>query len=483
MHYCPKSLDRRRFWLALGATIPREDSSHLNKRANSADGFTSSVFVPDFSAMAGLAHIDPTLSAVVAFRVKNHRVLLLAGAILCLLSAWYFALAIAPSALGARAPNVRQGLLPEWVGCREILHGRSPYRIEVTQQVELTIYGDTVSADSLSNQHRFAYPVPFIFLFFPIALLPFEIAQWTMLAACLVMSLLSVAWWAGQARLSNLDTVGLALMAFAAYPTVVGLQLRQPTMIVAALLAFSVFCARSRWLVLAGMIAAVTCCKPQLAIAVLLPLLAWAICSWRSRKAFPVSLAASLLVLASASELLVPGWITPWLGTVRAYSHYAGATPLLAELTHGHLFIPAALLLIAAIVWVSFEFSGSDLLFSVSFSIAAFQLLFPFQVYNEVLLLPAALWAAMNRDKIRERGQLHVLLFGCAWIALGSGWIATLALSLLDIVAPGAGVKLWQLPLVAAWLYPMLLFAALAAFAVSSGLAQRRTGLARSITA
>lgn len=213
----------------------------------------------------------------------------------------------------------------------------------------------------------------------------------------------------------------------------------------------------------------------------MLPLSAWAVCSWRIRKAFLVSLAASLLGLALASELAVPGWITPWLGTMRAYSHYAGARALLADLTHGRVFIPAALLLIAAVIWVSFASSNSDLLFSVSFSVTVFQLLFPFQLYNEVLLLPAALWAAMNVDRIREHGQLPVLLFGCAWIALASGWIATLVLSLWDIVAPGSGIKLWQLPLVAAWLYPMLLFAAYATFAVSSVLARQRAPLARSV--
>lgn len=211
--------------------------------------------------MAELDHIDCPLSKVVALRIRGYP-LLLAGAVLCLLSAWYFALVIAPSALGASAPTVQQGLYPEWVGCREILHGRNPYRLEVTQQIELAIYGETVSASNPANQHRFAYPVLFIFLFFPIALLPFAIAQWAMLAACLALSLLSVGWWAGRAQLSKLDTVSFAILTFAAYPTIVGLQLRQPTLMVAALLAFSVFCARSGRLVLAGVGAAVAASKP-----------------------------------------------------------------------------------------------------------------------------------------------------------------------------------------------------------------------------
>lgn len=402
---------------------------------------------------------------------------------MCLLSAWYFARVIAPAALGASAPSVQQGLMPEWIGCRAILHRRNPYRLELTQQIEVAIYGKTVSADSVANQHRFAYPAFFIFLFFPMAILPFHVAQLVMLLAGVALSARSVIWWTDGRSVSNHDAVAFAILVFAAYPVVVCLQLRQPTLIIAALLAFSLFCVRSGRLALAGAVAALASAKPQLAVAVLLPLSAWAVASWRKRKAFVFSLAASLLALTMASELAVPGWLSPWLHTVRAYSHYAGARPLLADLTHEHFFIPAAVLLISAVIWVSFEFGDTDLLFSVSFSIAAFQLLFPFQMYNEILLLPAALWAVKNADRIRERGQLHVLLFSCAWIALAGEWIAMLALSWWDIAAPGSGLKLWQVPLVATWLYPMLLFAALASFAASCLLPRSQVRIARSRTA
>ncbi len=428
--------------------------------------------------MSGHTQIDG-LFRDPAIPLTDWRRLLLPGAVLSFLAAWYFALIIAAPALGTSAPTVQQGLLPEWLGCREILHGRNPYRPEVTQQIELAIYGEPVSTGSPVNQHRFAYPVFFVFLFLPQALLPFDTAQWLMLAACVAMSVPSIGWWADRARLNQTDVISFAILALATYPAVVALQLRQPTLIVAALLAFSFFCVRSGRLVLAGITAALAASKPQLAIAVLLPLSIWAIASWRTRKPFLLALAASLLILVLASELAVPGWITPWLDTLRAYSHYAGARPLLADMTHGHFFLPAAVLLLAAVAWVSVEFCSSDLLFAVSFSVAAFQLLFPFQLYNQVLLLPAALWAATNADRIRERGPLPVLLFGCTWSALAGGWIAAIALTVWNIAAPGSGIRLWQLPLVAAWLYPMLLFAAFAIFAASSLLPRQRTRLNR----
>jgi len=430
--------------------------------------------------MAGHAQIDYT---VLALRTKSYRLPLLAGAVLCLVSGWYFGRVIASSALGPNAPTVQQGLLPEWIGCRQILHGQNPYRLEVTREIEMAIYGETVAPDSPANQHRFAYPVFFSLLFFPIAMLPFDAAQSAMLLAGIAATAMSVVWWAEGKWLGKLDAASFAILAFAAYPAVVALQLRQPTLIIAALLSLAFFCARSGRLVAAGIAAALAASKPQLAIAVLLPLLIWAFSSWRIRKTFVFSLAASGFGLLLISELAVPGWVLPWLGTIRAYSHYAGAKPLLEDLTRGHFLMPAAVLVILAVVWVSFTFSDTDLLFAISFSIVSFHLLFPFQLYNEVMLLPAALWAVKNANRICERGELHVLLFSCAWIALAAGWISTLALSLWDIASPGAGLRLWQLPLVTAWLYPMLLFAALATFAASSLLEQQRARLRRIIPA
>ena len=86
-----------------------------------------------------------------------------------------------------------------------------------------------------------------------------------------------------------------------------------------------------------------------------------------------------------------------------------------------------------------------------------------------------ALWIAVNRTSINARGQLHTLLFSCTWIILGSGWIAALALSISNIVAPGSALKLWELPLVACWFYPFAAFAALAVYAGSEFLGMPRS--------
>jgi len=356
--------------------------------------------------------------------------------------------------------------LPEWLGCREILHRRDPYRPEITQQIELAVDGRILDASGATrNQHRFAYPVFFVILFFPFALLPFAAAQLAALVVCITLTAISIPLWLGS-QWKRPDRLTVTIFAFAAYPVVLALQLRQPTLIIVSLLAGVVFCVRSGRLLLAGVLAALCAAKPQLAIAVLLPVSIWSVAAWRIRKAFLISLFATLSALLLASELAVPGWFAPWLNTIRAYSHYAGARPLLADLLRGHSLLPAALLLACLVCWISFRFRDTDLLFAISFSAAVSQLLFPFQIYNSVLLLPAALWLAGNASRIKARGQLPALLCSCTWIVLGAGWVSAVGLSLSNVLAPGSALRLWPMPLAAAYLYPFALAACLGSLAV-----------------
>ncbi|MGA2905704.1 MAG: glycosyltransferase family 87 protein, partial [Candidatus Korobacteraceae bacterium] len=298
--------------------------------------------------MAGQVQIEFLPAGSTPLQLSHPRQFLWFGAaLLCLLSSWYFAGVIAPAGLGPSAPSVQQGLFPEWYGCREILHGRDPYRPAVTRQIELTVYGGTQTGSAAPlNQHRFAYPVFFVFLFFPVAVLSFATAQLAALVVSVLLTAISIALWLPRQQFSNFAKLTFTMFAFATYPVMLGLQLRQPTLIIVSLLAAVFFCVQSRRLVLAGVLAALGASKPQLAIAVLLPLAIWSVMAWKTRKAFLLSLSATLSALLLASELAVPGWFSEWLATVAAYAHYAGGAPLLADLLHGHLVLPASLLLI-----------------------------------------------------------------------------------------------------------------------------------------
>ncbi len=385
----------------------------------------------------------------------------------CLASSYYFAFVIAPSALAAGAPTVRLGLYPEWIGCREILLARqSPYRPELTHTIQMAVYGSQAASKQV-NEQRFAYPAYFVVLFLPLALLSFPLAHSVALLGAITLTILSLRLWALQSNLSNAASAIALLSTFSAYPVILGLQLCQPTLLVAGLLAIVVYWARSGRLVWAGILAGLCTAKPHVAIGVLLPLSIWALAKSRDRRRFLIAFGCSIAALVAGSEALLPGWIGPWLATVRAYSHYAGSKPLLLDLLHGHLVVPAITLLLCAVIVVSYRWRESDFLFAMSFSIAVFQLLFPFLIYNEIILLPATLWLLKSAPRINAAGQFHTLLSCSAWIVLAAGFAASIGLSASEIVFRCSDLKLWELPLIAAWVYPWSMFVSLGAWAVS----------------
>lgn len=391
----------------------------------------------------------------------------------CLASGYYFAFVIAPAALGAGAPTVRLGLYPEWIGCREILlFHRSPYRPELTTTIQTAVYG-CEAAPKQVNEQRFAYPAYFVFVFLPLALLPFPLAHGVALLGAVALTILSLHLWTLGWDWPKLGFVFALLSLFSTYPVVLGLQLCQPTLLIAGLLAVAVYWARSGRLLWAGILAGLCMSKPHVAIGVLLPLSIWALAEWRDRRRFLIAFGCTLAALLAASEALLPGWVSPWLTTVRAYSHYAGSKPLLLDLLHGHFAVPAITLLLCAVIGVSYRWRESDFLFAMSFSIAAFQLLFPFLLYNEIILLPAVLWLLKNTLRIHAAGQLHALLFYSTWIVLAAGTAACIGLSLSHLVVGGYSPTLWELPLVAAWIYPWTVLMTLSAWAYSQSSSAR----------
>jgi Glycosyltransferase family 87 len=408
---------------------------------------------------------QPTLRAPVGRDSPAGRpgtlVIVLAIGIVSLAATWYFAAVIAPFRLvAADSLSVPQDLYPAWYASRQaILHHADPYSAEINRQIQIAVLGHVVADSDTTNQQRFAYPFYATLLFAPLALLPFSVAQVVASLASVLLTGLSVFWWWPRCRSRKGETIALIFL-FASYPVVLGLQLRQPTMLIAPVLAAAVYCVRSQRLVLAGCLAAVATCKPQLAIAVIAPLLVWALAEWRSRKAFLLSLTGCFAPLLAASELLMPGWLAGWLQTLHAYARYAGARPRLFLLLPASAGWAACVALIVAAGWVSWRWRDRDLLFAVGFSIAVFQLLFPFQIYNEVLLLPAVLWLMLPSER-EQPSQLFTLLQACLWIVLGTGWISALALTIADLLHAGSAARFTAFAKLAVWLLPYVVLLSL----------------------
>lgn len=378
------------------------------------------------------------------------------AALFCLAVSCHYVFVILPPAAAESGSHVVPDLYPGWYATRVVLDGHDPYSSEVTHQIQSDLYHNRFAG---RNEQRFAYPMFASVLLAPFAVMPFAAAQTCFLVIAVLLTALSIPAWLGKWGAWRSQMI-VVILAFAAFPVMLGLSLRQPTMVVAALLAATYANLRSRHLVTAGILAAVSSTKPQLAVAVLAPMFCWALSDRCGRKYFAVSFLLSMLTLAGISEHLSHGWFPRWLLTIRAYAGYAGAKPFVCMLPGVYLPVLVAALLIAASAAVSWKWRTADLLLAVGFSASAFQLLFPFQFYNEVMLLPGVLWAILRSHRPIRFSQL--LLRHSIWGILALGVVAMAVTCLAHFLCPPAVSRLWRLPLIVAWLFPFPLLAYLA---------------------
>jgi hypothetical protein len=402
--------------------------------------------------------------------LRFHRQLaLLVFAVVSLLSTWYFAVSIAPRGGAPSGLGSTPDLYPAWYATRTVLlQHQSPYTPNASSQIRIGVYGSDLGKGY--DEQRFAYPLYSTLLFAPLAAVTFDVANKVAWFAFLILTVCSVRWWA-PAHLAKMTLACVTLLLLATHATVHALQVRQPTLLIAALLAGAFACFSSKSFVSAGILAALATSKPQLAVAVLLPIIVWAVRDWRTRKSFLIAFCAAECVLLGVSEVLVPGWFSQWVATLRAYAGYARAEPLVAYLFGDRLAIFAAAILVCAVIWVAVRWPESDLLFAVSFSIAAFQLLFPFQLYNEVLLIPPMFWILSNGKRIRSGGQIQLLLSYCVWILLGASWVSSLILCIFELIFRGSALAAWTFPLVSLFFLPLAVFGLLAVCAITSSVA------------
>jgi hypothetical protein len=385
---------------------------------------------------------------------------LLLMAFLCLVCSFHYAFVIVPPAAALSGPGIVPDFYPAWYASRMVLfHHQNPYSPEVTRRIQSAMYrGKLVS----QNEQRFAYPLFAVLLFAPFAVLPFAAAQFCFFALSALLTVWSILVWLDRSTQPVATTICVVLV-LATFPVMLGLELRQPTMLVAPLLAATVSCLRSGRLVSAGVMGALATVKPQLAIGVLLPLLFWAVSDWRNRKPFLLSLWWTVGGLLGISECVSHGWLLHWLATIRAYSHYAGAQPLIWALPGRHLPVLAGALLIVAAFAASWKWRRVDPLLAIGFSVSVFLALLPFQLYNEVMLIPAVLWTFIRRSK--QTGKLQSLLRYPVWGLLGAGWLSTCVICVAHVINPPSIAHLWSLPIVIAWVFPIALLAYLAACA------------------
>lgn len=198
--------------------------------------------------------------------------------------------------------------------------GRNPYSADVTRDIQLGLFGQTLPPDA--HQFSFAYPLYTAFLIAPLAWLPYDIAQPIWLA--LLLSLIVGSGWLIlrnlEIELKPLPLMAMAIWTVLFYPSARSLILGQLAVVVLACTVGAWWAARARREALAGVLLACTTIKPQMVFLWLPLALWWAMRERRFRllKGF----GATLGILFGLSMMLQPSWPLQFAQTASAYSGY-----------------------------------------------------------------------------------------------------------------------------------------------------------------
>ena len=207
------------------------------------------------------------------------RTALLVG--LCLASSWYYAISLASlSRVGSKIGAVND-YFQLWNTGHAVLHHEDPYGFQVAERDQLFCYGATAKSLGIVNDRRLAYPLPATFPLLALSLLDFRSADTIVLCLFAAIVVVSVGW---LRRKWGRTTALYGLLALASYPVINALQMRQPTLLFFGLIVASLALLRSGHPVPAAILAALAVGKPQIAVAVLLPMLVWSLAKWRERK-------------------------------------------------------------------------------------------------------------------------------------------------------------------------------------------------------
>ena len=364
-------------------------------------------------------------------------------------------------------------LYPRWLASRELLlHRRDPYSAEITRQIQVGYYGralDPARPNDPADQEAFAYPVYVAFLLAPSIGLPFPAVQvifrWTLaaLTGISVLLWLRVVDW----KPPGITALTLLALTLATFWVVQGIRLQQLTLLVAAMIAASIYFLTKNRQVASGMLLGLATVKPQIAVPLAAWLMLWACSRIYLRWKFVTAFAGTLLILVVAGELLLPGWISEFYAAVIAYRGYTRHLSPLDELATPALGIPLSLAIgatVAVLCWRARNSPATDDLFIWITSLvwAANLLVIPtIAPYNQLLLLPGIFLLLHTWN---QGGQVTSPIRVLGWIAAGClawPWITAAALALLSFFTPAAQ-RFWEVPLWTSIVMPIPITACLA---------------------
>lgn len=380
------------------------------------------------------------------------------------------------TALGIPRGNLSD-LYPRWLGTRELLlHGRDPYRDDITREIQAGYYGRPIDGSrpyDPKDQQAFAYPLYVVFVLSPTVRLPFAAVQKGFLCLLILLTAGSVLWWLRALRwhLSMTWRVMWIVLVLGYFPTVQGLKLQQLTLLVAALIAAAMYGIVRRYFVWSGCLLALASIKPQLVLLLAIWLLLWVSGNWRERQRLLWSYACSMAALFVASELLMPGWIGKFCAACAAYYQYTGGGRSVLDVALTPMWgRPASVILVVGLLILVWRLRRAepgtiDFQWSVAAVMAMTLVVIPmYAPYNQPLLLPAAMVCARGIHRLWQKSLLSGFLVVCAGASLFWPWLAAAGLVGALLFLPAATVqRAWLLPLYTTLTIPIALLALLLA--------------------
>lgn len=336
-------------------------------------------------------------------------------------------------------PGNWSDLYPAWLGTRELLaHHQNPYSPEVTREIQRGFYGhpiDPTQHNEPTNLEAFAYPVYVVFLLAPSLPFSFGVVQRLFGPVMLLLTAASIVLWMRALHLHwRGEAAWLAgLATLSSYTVVDGLHLQQITLLVAVLMAASMAALAGGQLFLAGVLLALATVKPQLTIVLAAFLLFWTLAGWRSRKWFVTGFAGCMAAMLLGSELLLPGWLRFWLDALHQYVGYNEPSLLLNVLGKRIAMMVGAVAALGC-GWMFWRFrkapvGSSPFSFSLVTALVVTQLFLPNAgkaYYNQVLLLPAALWLFTPGASLARKSVIARLTWLTTIALLALEWVSTL---------------------------------------------------------
>jgi hypothetical protein len=354
----------------------------------------------------------------------------------------------------------RSDLYPQWLGARELLlHGRDPYSPEVTREIQQGYYGrplDPTRPGEPKDQQGFAYPVYVEFYLAPIMHLPFEAAKRVFFWVLFALTVATIPLWLRVLRWpAPLCTQAiLIIFTIGSLSVMQGLKLPQMTLLVAALVAIAIALLTSDRPVAAGVALALATIKPQLVWLLLIWLTIWTLADWRRRYRWAASFLVTMAVLYAASEWYLPHWISRFLQALQRYRNYNDAVSILEKLLPTGLGMTLCALAVAATVYIGWKnrrIAEASPMFAsmVALTLSVTVIVSPsYALYNEVMLLPAALMLVRDRVVLWNRNRISRVLLSVVAILLFWQWLASIVLVALSFVMPLRTFEIaWAVPL------------------------------------